>query len=53
MDDDFDLEQIKEYLATFHSPEDLVILLEIGNEELLNMFEDHLIEHLHKFRGDL
>ena len=45
-----DLEQLKEFLGTYHTAEELTVLLEIEPEDLLNRFEDKLHEHKRKFK---
>lgn len=46
------LESLKEFLGTYHTVEELVVMLEIEPDELLDAFEDKLYEHEHKFKGD-
>ena len=46
---DEDVSQIKEFLRTYHTPDELVLLLEITTEDLLREFEYKVHEHKHKF----
>ena len=46
------MEQVIEFLRTYHTPEELVILLEISTNELLDAFPDKVLEHMHKFKED-
>ena len=47
------LEEIKERLLQFYDPDDLLESLQITSEELLDRFEDKLINRLEKFEDDL
>ena len=47
------LEEIKERLLRFYDPDDLLESLQITSEELLDRFEDKLINRLEKFEDDL
>ena len=47
------LEEIKERLLRFYDPDDLLEALQITSEELLDRFEDKLINRLEKFEDDL
>ena len=47
------LEEIKERLLRFYDPDDLLESLQITAEELLDRFEDKLINRLEKFEDDL
>jgi len=44
-----DLLNIKEFLRTYHTPEELVNLLEISTDDLLEHFEENIEENMHKF----
>jgi hypothetical protein len=44
-----DLLSIKEFLRTYHTPEELVNLLEISTDDLLEHFEENIEENMHKF----
>ena len=43
------LEELKTILCDHLDPDDIVEALEISTEELLDLFEDKLIEKRHKF----
>ena len=43
------LEEIKENITTEYDPDLLIEVLEITTEELLDTFEDKLIDNLYKF----
>ena len=47
------LEEIKERLLRFYDPDDLLESLQITSEEILDRFEDKLINRLEKFEDDL
>ena len=47
------MEEIKERLLRDYDPEDFVEALEITSEELLDRFEDKLINRLEKFAEEL
>ena len=47
------LEEIKERLLRFYDPDDLLEALQITSEEILDRFEDKLINRLEKFEDDL
>ena len=47
------LEEIKEKLLKFYDPDDLLEALEITSEELIDRFEDKLINRLEKFAEEL
>jgi hypothetical protein len=47
------LEEIKERLLQFYDPDDLLESLQITAEEILDRFEDKLINRLEKFEDDL
>ena len=47
------LEEIKERLFQFYDPDDLLESLQITSEEILDRFEDKLINRLEKFEDDL
>ena len=48
-----DLDKLKEFLGTYHTPEELVAILEISTEELLELFEDKVLEHSYKYEEDI
>lgn len=43
------LEEIKEAIASEYDPDLVVEVLEISTQELLDCFEEKLLEKLHKF----
>ncbi len=47
------LEEIKERLLRLYDPDDLLESLQITSEEILDRFEDKLINRLEKFEDDL
>ena len=47
------LDEIKEKIVQIYDPDDILEALEITTEELLNAFEDKLVENVIKFEGDL
>jgi hypothetical protein len=47
------LEEFKERLLRFYDPDDLLEALQISSEEILDRFEDKLINRLEKFEDDL
>lgn len=47
------LEEIKEHILKVYDPDDLLESLQISAEELLDRFEDKLINRLHQFEEDL
>lgn len=47
------LEEIKEHILKNYDPDDLLEALEITSEELLDRFEDKLINRLDEFEEDL
>lgn len=47
------LEEIKEHILKVYDPDDLLESLQISAEELLDRFEDKLINRLHEFEEDL
>lgn len=47
------LEEIKERLLKTYDPDDLIEALEITSEEVLDMFEDKLINKLDVFEEEL
>jgi len=47
------LEEIKERILKTYDPDDLLEALEITSEELLDRFEDKLINRLDEFEEDL
>jgi hypothetical protein len=47
------LEEIKERLLKIYDPDDLLEALEISSEELLDRFEDKLINRLEQFEEEL
>lgn len=47
------LEEIKERILKLYDPDDLLEGLQITAEELLDRFEDKLINRLEKFEDDL
>lgn len=47
------LEEIKERLLKTYDPDDLIEALEITSEEILDMFEDKLINKLDVFEEEL
>jgi hypothetical protein len=47
------LEEIKERLLKAYDPDDLLEALEITSEQLLDRFEDKLINRLDKFEEEL
>ena len=47
------LEEIKEHILKVYYPDDLLESLQISAEELLDRFEDKLINRLHEFEEDL
>ena len=47
------LEEIKERLLRFYDPDDLLESLQITSEEILDRFEDKLINRIEKFEDDL
>lgn len=46
------LKQLKEHIANHYDPDDLVDLLEIDTQELLDRFDDKVIEHRWKFEDE-
>ena len=44
------LEELKELITARCDPDEVVELLDISTEDLLEYFEDKLIEHRHKFK---
>lgn len=46
-------EEIKDYIINRYDPDLIVEVLEITTEELLDKFEDKLMQNLHKFEGEL
>ena len=47
------LDEIKERILKTYDPDDLLEALEINSEELLDRFEDKLINRLDEFEEDL
>ena len=47
------LEEIKERILKTYDPDDLLEALEVTSEELLDRFEDNLINRLDEFEEDL
>lgn len=47
------LEEIKERILKTYDPDDLLEALEVTSEELLDRFEDKLINRLDEFEEDL
>jgi hypothetical protein len=46
------MEEIKERILMFYDPDDLLEALEISAEQLLDRFEDRLINRLDKFEEE-
>ncbi len=46
------LTELREYLLNTYDPDDIVESLQISSEELLNRFDDKLVENIHKFEED-
>lgn len=46
------LTELREYLLNTYDPDDIVESLQISSEELLDRFDDKLVENIHKFEED-
>jgi len=46
------LTELREYLLNTYDPDDIVESLQISSEELLDRFDDKLVENIHKFEKD-
>jgi len=40
---------IKEFLRTYHTPEELVTILELSQDDILDAFEENIIDNIDKF----
>lgn len=46
------LTELREYLLNSYDPDDLLEALEISSEELLDRFDDKLVDNIDKFEED-
>lgn len=49
----YTLEELKERILENYDPDDIVEALELSTEDLLDAFEQKLIDNLHKFSEEL
>jgi len=40
---------IKEFLRTYHTPEELVTILELSQDDILDAFEENILDNIDKF----